>query len=460
MKLSFKEKYSFGLGAFGKDIILAYTGVFLMYYFTDILLISPAFVGSLFFVARIWDAINDPMMGMLVDRTNSKFGKFKYWVFVGTILNGIVSIAMFTTFGLTGNALLAYISIIYILWGMTYTILDIPYWAWLPNLTDDPHEREEIGVIPRMFASSSYLILGIISFHMIYFLNNIFGNGVKTAKIGYSIGAIIIVAIYITCVMITLINVKDRTKIHSSNNEKNEKINLKHMWIVLTTNKHLKPYIGLMLAYQLFNGGYGSFMIYYLKNVAGNENLFSIYSACQLAEMVGLFIFPFVAKKIGRDSTYKLACLIPAIGLIILGFSAFTKPDSAILLVIAMSMMKVGAGLIIGTITVLVADVIDYNELQFGMRNESIICSTQTFLVKTSGAVSGLITGITLTFLKYNPTLPQQSELTITGLKIMVFLPSLIFILLSLYIYLKGYKLKGKELYNMREELLKLKSSN
>lgn len=94
------------------------------------------------------------------------------------------------------------------------------------------------------------------------------------------------------------------------------------------------------------------------------------------------------------------------------------------------------------------------------MRNESIICSTQTFLVKTSGAVSGLITGITLTFLKYNPTLPQQSELTITGLKIMVFLPSLIFILLSLYIYLKGYKLKGKELYNMREELLKLKSSN
>ena len=65
--------------------------------------------------------------------------------------------------------LYVYISIVYILYGMTYTMLDIPYWAWLPNLTDDPHEREQIGVIPRIFASSSYLIMGIISFHLIYF---------------------------------------------------------------------------------------------------------------------------------------------------------------------------------------------------------------------------------------------------------------------------------------------------
>lgn len=451
MALSFREKYSFGIGAFGKDIILAYVNVFLMIYFTDVLYLTPAFVGSLFFVARIWDAINDPVMGMIVDNTNNKFGKFRTWITIGTILNAIAFVGMFYSFGLEGKSLYAYISIIYIIYGMTYTMLDIPYWAWLPNLTDDPHEREQIGVIPRVFASSSYLIMGIVSFHLIYFLNNTFGAEDKNASLGYTLGAILIAIIYITFMGITVTNVKE-----THNSSSNEKIDLKHMWTVLTQNEHLKSYIGLMLAYQLFNGGYGSFMIYYLKYVAGNQNLFSIYSACQLAEMGGLLLFPFVAKKLGRDTTYKIACLVPALGLLVLGFSAIFMPASALLLASATIMMKIGAGLIIGTITVLVADVIDYNQLKFGMRNESIICSTQTFLVKTSGAVCGLITGLALTFLGYDPTLPQQTVVTITGLRLLVFIPSLIFILLSLFIYLKGYKLKGKILYEVREEVAKM----
>ena len=451
MALSFKEKYSFGIGAFGKDIILAYVNVFLMIYFTDVLYLTPAFVGSLFFVARIWDAINDPVMGMIVDNTHNKFGKFRTWISVGTILNALTFIAMFSTFGLNGKMLYVYISIIYILYGMTYTMLDIPYWAWLPNLTDDPHEREQIGVIPRIFASSSYLIMGIISFHLIYFFNNFLGVENENAKIGYTAGAILIAIIYITFMAITVTNVKE-----VDTGSTNEKINLKYMWTILTQNEHLKSYIGLMLAYHLFNGGYGSFMIYYLKYVAGNQNLFSIYSACQLAEMVGLFLFPFIAKKFGRDNTYKLACLIPVLGLSILGISAIFMPASALLLATATILMKIGAGLIIGTITVLVADVIDYNQLKFGTRNESIICSAQTFLVKTSGAVCGLITGLALTFLKYDPTLPQQSELTITGLRLLVFIPSIIFILISLLIYLKGYKLKGKVLYEVREQVAKM----
>lgn len=453
MALSFREKYSFGIGAFGKDIILAYVNIFLMIYFTDVLYLSPAFVGSLFFVARIWDAINDPVMGMIVDNTHNKFGKFRTWISIGTILNAVTFVGMFYTFGLEGKMLYVYISIVYILYGMTYTMLDIPYWAWLPNLTDDPHEREQIGVIPRIFASSSYLIMGIISFHLIYFLNNIFGF-TDNAKFGYTAGAILIAIIYITFIAITIFNVKENSSASS-----NEKINLKHMWTILTQNEHLKSYIGLMLAYQLFNGGYGSFMIYYLKYVAGNQNLFSIYSACQLAEMIGLLIFPFVAKKFGRDTTYKIACLVPVLGLSILGFSALFMPASAVLLAIAMIMMKIGAGLIIGTITVLVADVIDYNQLKFGMRNESIICSAQTFLVKTSGAVCGLMTGLALTFLKYDPTLPQQSILTITGLRLLVFIPSMIFILISLFIYVKGYKLRGKVLHEVREKVAQLNSN-
>lgn len=448
MALSNKEKYSFGIGAFGKDLILAYANVFLMIYLTDVLFIAPAFVGSLFFIARIWDSINDPIMGMIVDNTHNKFGKFRTWISIGTITNALCFIAMFCTFGLQGKALYIYISIIYILYGMTYTILDIPYWAWLPNLTNIPHEREEIGVIPRIFASCSYLILGVVSFHLIYFFNNIFGNGNKNAEIGYTLGAVTIAIIYIITISITVFNVKEK-----SSNEQNEKLSLNHIWNILTKNKHLKSYIAVLLTFYLFDGLYENFMVYYLKYVAGNQDLFSVFSAAKIAQLFGLFAFPFITKKIGRNNTYKIACLIPIIGFCILGFSAFVNPASKFLLSAATIFMKGGSGLALGTITVLVADVIDYNQIQFGTRNESIICSTQTFLVKTCGAVSALLTGLSLSILKYNPLLPKQADITIFGLRCMIFIPSLIFAIASLLIYIKCYKLKGKELEIVREKI-------
>lgn len=90
MNLTKKEKFSFGFGALGKDAICCFVGNFLMFYFTDVLFLAPAFVGTLFFVARIWDAINDPMMGLVVDNTHNRFGKFRTWLLVGTLLNAVV----------------------------------------------------------------------------------------------------------------------------------------------------------------------------------------------------------------------------------------------------------------------------------------------------------------------------------------------------------------------------------
>lgn len=161
MNLTKKEKFSFGFGALGKDAICCFVGNFLMFYFTDVLFLAPAFVGTLFFVARIWDAINDPMMGLVVDNTHNRFGKFRTWLLVGTLLNAVVFFAMFNTFGLHGKALYIYVSIAYILYGMTYTIMDVPYWSWLPNLTNDPHERESVSVIPRFFASLAGFSIGV-----------------------------------------------------------------------------------------------------------------------------------------------------------------------------------------------------------------------------------------------------------------------------------------------------------
>lgn len=140
-KLSWRSKLSFGVGAFGKDLVYALVGNLFMFYLTDVRFVAPAFVGTLFMVARIWDAFNDPFMGMVVDNTRSKWGKFRPWIMIGTVLNAIVLALMFWNVDFEGNTFLAFCAVLYILWGMTYTIDDIPYWSMVPALTDDENER-------------------------------------------------------------------------------------------------------------------------------------------------------------------------------------------------------------------------------------------------------------------------------------------------------------------------------
>ena len=122
---STREKYCFGIGAIGKDAICNLVGSFLMLYFTDTLYLAPAFVGVLFLVARIWDAINDPVMGMICDNTHTKFGKFRIWLVIGTLLNSVAFVLLFHSFHLSGTSLYIYVSVMYILYGMTYTIMDV-----------------------------------------------------------------------------------------------------------------------------------------------------------------------------------------------------------------------------------------------------------------------------------------------------------------------------------------------
>ena len=128
-KLSFREKYSYGIGALGKDLVYAIVSSYLMIYFTDLVGLSPAFVGTLFLLVRLWDAINDPVMGMIVDNTRTKWGKFRPWILIGTIMNAVILIFLFKRPNLEGTSLYVYYSIIYTLWGMSYTVMDIPYWG-------------------------------------------------------------------------------------------------------------------------------------------------------------------------------------------------------------------------------------------------------------------------------------------------------------------------------------------
>lgn len=443
---STREKYCFGIGAIGKDAICNLVGSFLMLYFTDTLYLAPAFVGVLFLVARIWDAINDPVMGMICDNTHTKFGKFRIWLVIGTLLNSVVFVLLFHSFNLSGTSLYIYVSVMYILYGMTYTIMDVPYWSWLPNLTNDPHERESVSVIPRFFASLAGFSIGVFGLSMINGMDKIFGNGDRTA--GFRMVALVISILFVFTISVTIINVKEKVTEKAA-----EHTSFKQIINILFKNKQLIAYIGLLLAYNLCMQIVNGIIIYYFKYVAGKEGLFSIFSVCILAEMGGLVVFLKIVKKLGREKMFAMACTFPIIGLIIIAVAGFVAPTNPLFVILGAGILKLGSGFELGVVTVCIADVIDYNELLFGTRNESIICSTQTFLMKASQAVSGLLTGVGLAMVGYNASLPQQSTATLNGIRIIMIVIPMVFAVISYLIYAKAYKLKGDYLNNMVKEL-------
>ncbi len=450
MKVPFKEKYAFGLGALGKDAVICFVGTFLAYYFTDVLYLAPAFVGALFFGARVWDAINDPIMGMFIDNTRTKHGKFRIWLVIGTLLNSVVFILLFSTFGLTGNSLYVYVTIMYVIFGMTYTIMDVPYWSWLPNLTSDPQERERISVIPRIFASLAGLLTGTFGLQAVKLLGT--GNQQK----GFQTLSIILAIVFIVMIFITVTNVPEASTLDQ---KKSPKITVKKAVNIIKNNDQLLAFIGLLLTFNLSMQIMNGFMIYYFKYVTGNENLFSLFFFTIFAEMLGLMLFPKISRKISREKTYFLACALPVVGLLVLLVSGFIAPTSAVLAMTAGFILKFGSGLSLGITTVSIADCIDYGEIKFGTRNESIICSAQTFLMKSSQAVAGLLTGVGLSIVGYVPNVAQSST-AILGIRILTCIVPIFCVITSYFVYKKLYKLKGKKLIKLSQEIGELHESN
>ena len=447
MKLSNSSKFAFGIGALGKDLCYAIVSTYLMIYFTDTVGLLPLFVGNLFLVARVWDAVNDPMMGFVVDNTRSRWGKFRPWILIGTVLNAAILVFLFRRPDLEGPALYAYYSVMYILWGMTYTIMDIPYWSMLPSMSSTKEERDAMSVIPRIFASSAWLLVGTFGLAMI----NKLGQG-NTAK-GYSSLAVVIAAVFVLTILITVIFVKDRTSHEADAGQKAERISLKDAVRIITGNDQLKVYIGVVLAYNLVVQLAGGMALYYFKYVVGDENLFPIFTAAaSFAEILALFAFPILSRFLSKKQVFAIASFAPAVGLILLLLSGFVAPSNVVLIAICGVFFKFGSGLTLGATTVMLADVIDYGEVKLGTRNESIVASFQTLLVKTASAVAGWLIGVGLTVVGYVQNVPQTAE-TILGMRVLIGVIPTVVTVLAFVIYVKGYKLEGNYLENIMRQL-------
>ena len=447
MKLSAGRKLCFGVGALGKDLCYAMISTYLTIYLTDTVGLAPLFVGNLFLVARVWDAVNDPMMGFIVDNTRTRWGKFRPWILIGTLINAVILVLLFKGPELEGFALYAYYSVMYILWGMTYTIMDIPYWSMLPSMSSTKEERDSTSVIPRIFASSAWLLVGAFGLALIDRLGG--GNEAK----GYASTSVVVAVVFVATILVAVIFARDRSSMDAASGQKAKRTSLKDAIHVITGNDQLKVYIGVVLAYNLVVQLAGGMALYYFKYVTQDENLFPYFTtAASVAEMGALFLFPILSRFMSKKAVFAVASFTPAIGLIALLVAGAVAPANIPIIIVCGLFYKFGSGLTLGATTVMLADVIDYGEVKLGTRNESIVASFQTLLVKTASAVAGWLIGVGLTISGFVENVPQTEE-TIMGMRILMGVVPSVITVLAFVIYAKGYKLDGSFLENISKQL-------
>ncbi len=443
-RLTWTAKISYGAGAFGKDLVYAIVATFFMFYLTDICKVSPVFVGNLFLAARLFDAVNDPVMGLVVDNTRTRWGRFRPWILLGTILNAIVLVFLFLNPGLSGSRQLTYIAVTYFLWGVTYTLMDIPYWSMIPALTDDEKERDTISVIPRIFASVAWMLVGYFGLPLV----KAFGGGDQAA--GFTRLSGVIAGIFCLCSLITFFFVKDRA---GAAPERKNTTSVKEMVRILARNDQVIVVLILSLlfnlSFQLSNG----FAVFYFKYAVGIPEMVSVYLlAAGIAQLGGLFGYPFFAAQAGRKTVFAVSALFPVAGFSVLLLGVF--PSNASLLWGAVfltgGIINFGIGLSLGILTVMLADVVDYGEFKLGTRNESILFSTQTFVVKLAGALSGFLTGAGLSLVGFVAD-AVQTPAAAAGIRgIMGGIP-IVFSLAYLAVYWKFYRLDGAYLQTVKQ---------
>lgn len=440
--LTAKEKVGFGIGAFGKDLVYALVSGFILYYFNDILGISASFTSVMMMCAMIFDAFNDPIMGILVEKTRTRFGKFRPWIFTGTLLNAFVLYMMFTVpETLQGGSLLVYASAAYVLWGVTYTLMDIPFWSMIPAITHPGKERETLSVIGRTSSSVGYAIPTILTLLVVPVI-------ASSERLGFSYFALAVAVIFVITEIICVCQVKEKTTVDRQAPKVSEMLRS-----MLANDQTLVVVAGIVI----FNTSLyltGQLGIYFFKYDIGNEALFSLFGSIGgAAQIISMAIFPLLRKRFSCTQLFYIAIGVTAVGYAALfGFASMGVTNIAGLGAAAF-IIYFGFGVATVLTTVFLADTIEYGEAKNGSRNESVIFSMQTFVVKLASAVSVLVAGVGLDVIRLDNTLPVQTPETLFGLRFMMTGIPLLGLIAAAVVFRKHYILTEEKLREIQQIL-------
>lgn len=380
-----RNEYCFGLGTIGRDMFYSMVSMFLtQYYLIEVLSIPDAtmwWITAVIVVLRVFDALNDPIMGVLVDNTRSRYGKFKPWILGGALLGAVFMVLMFSDLGLTGAPYVVMLGVCYLFWDVTYGANDIAYWSMLPALTTDQKERERMGAFARICANIGMfaVVVGIQP------ITSAIGAAIGNLPKAWTLFAVVVAALMILIQLVTIFGVKE----HRGTFKQEEHTRLRDIFHVIFGNDQLRC---TAIAMALFMIGYStttSFGLLFFKYVYRDEGMYSIFAAILgVTQLAALAVFPQFSKRFTRRQLYTGSTAIVALGYLIFFFS----PNNMLFIGVSGVLLFAGQAFIQLLMLMFLADTIEYGQWRTGKRNESVIFSAQPVINKLGSAVaSGVV---------------------------------------------------------------------
>lgn len=394
-RITGKEKISYGMGDLACNTMFTAVSSFLMFFYTDIAGIGLAAVGTIMLIARIVDAITDPMMGMIVDKTNTKWGRGRPYVLWMAIPFAIISVLMFMSPAGGADGKFAYALFTYVLFCVIYTALNIPYTAMLSNLTDNSNERLSFN----MFKSIGSAAGGFVATGLTLVLANTLGGGnqAKGFPLAMAVYGVVAILLLVTC----FVNTKERIM------PENDGISIRDSLKAVSRNR---PWILLcLLAFLGFTGiiirGQGA--MYFAKYYLEQENAATILlSLSNLLSIPMAIMVPFVAKKIGKRN-----CILAGNGILGISFALAGLAGKNFPLILLFSILgTMGSNLAIGISFVMSADTVDYSEWKTGIRPQGLQTAGTGFMVKLGMAAAGVVAAAVMSRGGYVENVTQTAE--------------------------------------------------
>ena len=586
MKLSGKEKFTYGLGAVAKDMVYMLSASYILYYFQDIMGVSAWAMGVILLAARVFDAFNDPIMGVIVSKTKTRWGKFRPWLMIGTITNAVILFLMFSAPpSLNAGGLVAYAAVTYILWGVTYTMMDIPYWSMIPAFTEGGKERENLSAFARSAAGVGSAIVSIITVTVVSFIgakfspdagtyNELVANleakkaeqtliieNIKTAlpeeisgnvdelvlcvqenqsyntdlakeqsvlangklsekkikksqskindlegaiakvqdrmgvienefvelgidsadidslkenvlvirstesavvkakvpleRVGYRWYSLIIAVIFILFITIMCICVKEKSTVDMKS------ASIGEMFKALVQNDQAMTMVIAIVCINTALYITSNLVIYFFKydfspaNWEGNYTLFNTFGGgFQILAM--MLLFPLFRKFMNTMKIFYMCFFMSMAGYIILLIIAFTGTSNFWALVPSAFLIMSAIGMLNVIVTVFLANTVDYGELKNGRRDEAVIFSMQTFVVKLASGLSALIAGVILSICNINKDALVGTKLATSssiGLRMCMTLIPMAVLIVGVIVFKSKYILNDEKLAEITEQI-------
>lgn len=411
----------YGFGDLASQFVWTFVGSYLTIYYTDIVGLAPAIVSVIMMGARIWDAINDPMMGAIAERTRSKFGRFRPYIAFGCPFLAIFAVLTFTNpFGGGSAAGAIWAAVTYIIAGMLHTLVNIPYAARSGVMTEDANQRNKINTSRNIGMNLGMVIVNALSAGLALRFS---GEGAEVANgHGYMMTALIYAIISIPLFLIVFATAKEKVQpMHGT-----QAFSFKDTVNNLVRNKYLMIITLIMLLQMTAFMGRIAVTSYYVIYCLGSFTMIAlIMTIPSLGGIIGSFFVPFFAKRFGKRAVLMGSMLIQAVGLLVIYFAPFDNITMVLVGCWIFGLFNVGFPMTLS----MVADSVDYMELKTGIRTDGTAYATYGLATKVGNAIGGSIGVLLLAAFGYVANAEQTVE-AMNGINIVVnLIPAILFIL-------------------------------